>query len=77
MISTRRLPPNDHYAMPGTGTPAGYRPPISRHGDRDDTLHPDEAGVGTEQGYQGRDVLASAQPYNAQPGMFRRLHQGG
>ena len=77
MISTRPLPPNDHYPVPGAQVPAGWRPPIARHGGRDDTLHPDESMVGTEQGYMGRDVLASEQPYNAPPGMFRRLHQGG
>lgn len=74
MVPTRPLPPNDHYAVPGWE--GIFRPPISRHGGRDDTLHPDETGVGTERGFMGRDVMTSAQPYNAHPGLFRRLHEG-
>lgn len=75
MISTRPMPNNEHYAMPGTTSP--FRPDTGRFKGRDETLNPDHRRVGTESGYMGRDVLASDQPYNAQPGMFRRLHQGG
>lgn len=73
MIHTRPLGHNSHYAVPGYSDP--YRPQTSRWAGRDDTLNPDEAGVGTERGYMGRDVLADSQPYNASPGMFARLHQ--
>jgi hypothetical protein len=74
MISTRRLPPNDHYPVPGMSHP--FRPDAARFGGRDDTLHPDERRVGTESGFMGRDVLAGDQPYMASPGMFHRLHEG-
>lgn len=64
---------NSQFAVPGTSAPG--RPQTSQWAGRDDTLNPDETGVGTEQGYMGRDVLADSQPYNAMPGMFARLHQ--
>lgn len=70
----RPLPPNEHYAVPGYSTP--FRSPMARHAGRDDTMNPDHSRVGTEFGYQGRNVEASEVPYNAEPGMFRRLHQG-
>jgi hypothetical protein len=73
MIGTRPLLANDHYPVPGYSTP--HREPMARHGGRDDTLHPDPSGIGTEAGYMGRDVLTSGVPYNAMPGLFRRLHQ--
>lgn len=75
MIATRRLGENSHYATPGhKGGRA--RPPVSRFAGQDDTLNPSPIGMGAENGYMGRDVTASVQPYNAQPGMFRRLHTG-
>lgn len=67
MISLRPLPHNSHYAVPGYSTP--FREPMARHAGRDDTLHP--AGAST-----GRDVLNGDVPYNAEPGLFRRLHEG-
>lgn len=72
MIGTRPLGENGHFAVPGYSDP--YRPQTSRWAGRDDTLNPDEAGVGTERGYMGRDVFADS-TYNADPGMFARLHQ--
>jgi hypothetical protein len=78
MIATRPLGANQHYAVPGTSTP--HRPDMSRHAGTDDSLEAVDrwpGNMGTETGYMGRDVLAdSTPPYNAQPGMFRRLHQG-
>jgi hypothetical protein len=74
-IGLRALPPNDHYATPGYSTP--HREPMARHGGRDDTLHPDPAGIGTYAGYMGRDVTASSQPYDEGRGMFARLHEAG
>ena len=70
----RHLPNNEHYAVPGHSWP--FRPQVARHAGRDDTMNPDSARVGTEFGYQGRNVLASEVPYNAEAGMFRRLHTG-
>ena len=78
MISTRPLPPNDHYPLPGYADP--FRPAVSRHAGTDDTLAGVDAApgaMGTEGGYMGRDVTASPQPYNEGQGMFRRLHEGG
>jgi len=49
---------------------------MARHAGRDDTLHPDPAGVGTHAGYMGRDITQDSQPYNEGRGMFSRLHEG-
>lgn len=80
MISVSRpLGPNEHYAVPGTSSP--HRPMMSRHAGTDDTLaalDADPGQMGTEAGFMGRDVMSdNAPPYNAQPGMFRRLHERG
>jgi hypothetical protein len=73
-IGLRPLPENGHYAVPGYSTP--HREPMARHAGRDDTLHPDPAGVGTHAGYMGRDITQDSQPYNEGRGMFSRLHEG-
>lgn len=73
----RPLPANEHYPVPGhSHAHQPGRPGMARHAGRDDTMNPDPSRVGTEFGYQGRDVLASEVPYNAEPGLFRRLHAG-
>lgn len=74
-VSLRPIGENGHYATPGhTGH---LRAPMGRHGGRDDTLHPDPAGIGTYAGYMGRDVASGDETYNEGRGMFARLHEGG
>jgi hypothetical protein len=79
MIATRPLGANEHYAVSGVSSP--HRPDMSRHQGTDDTLQSLDrwpGAMGTESGYMGRDITADSDPaYNAQPGMFRRLHERG
>jgi hypothetical protein len=78
MVSTRGFPAdNTHYAVPGHAH--SWRQPFSLYAGRDETLDlTGPVGAG-DQGYMGRDLGNPASmryPYNASPGMFRRLHQG-
>ena len=74
-IGLRPIGENGHYATAGHS--GDLRAPMARHGGRDDTLHPDPHGVGSNAGYMGRDVFSGDQPYNEGRGMFSRLHEGG
>lgn len=78
MISTRPMPAdNTTFAVPGYSHP--HRPHMSRVWGRPDTLTlTGPVGAG-DSGFMGRDIGNPASmryPYNASPGMFRRLHEG-
>lgn len=83
MVSTRPMPLNDNFAVPGYShdyhqTPL-RRPAMTSYYGRDDTLAlTGPVGAG-DNGYMGRDIgnpASMRHPYNATPGMFRRLHEG-